>query len=213
MATISWKRMSLPTGLLPFALFAAPSYSIRFPRVGRLIFGAWHSGSGEEDSDALDGGPVAFDDTFGPDEVGVKASLGDKLLVQDCTDLEWYKGRVIEAVPGQIKLHFVGWSSIWDEWIEADSRRLKAWVSNIRAKEEPATASESSRTKESWICTADMRGFDHASRHISQRVRIRDRFPRSVTLLRKALQEVAGSVAHSQWKGKVGGRPLAPHSR
>jgi hypothetical protein len=100
---------------------------------------------------------------------------------------------VIEAVPGQIKVHFVGWSSIWDEWIEDDSRRLKAWTPNIRAKEEPATASESSRTKESWMCTADMRGFDDGSRHISQRVRIRDRFsPRPITPLQGALQELTG---------------------
>ena len=38
--------------------------------------------------------------------------------VQDCTDLEWYKGRVVESAPGQMKLHYVGWSSIWDEYVQ-----------------------------------------------------------------------------------------------
>ena len=103
-------------------------------------------------------------------------NVGDKLLVQDCTDLEWYKARVTRMVSGQIRVHFVRWSSVWDEWIDIESPRLKSWsAANVRPKGESG-ANESSRTKESWMCTADMRGFDYGSRNIGQRVRIRDRF-------------------------------------
>ena len=139
--------------------------------------GSHSTGEDEEDSDSLDGGPVAFDDTLGPDDGSFKVNVGDKLLVQDCTDLEWYKARVTQVVSGQIRVHFTRWSSVWDEWIEIDSPRLKSWsAANVRAKVESA-AGESSRTKESWMCTADMRGFDHGSRNIGLRVRIRDRCP------------------------------------
>ena len=123
---------------------------------------------------------MSFDDVSGAEE-GAVFALGDKLMVQDCADLEWYKGRVIEAVPGQLKVHFVGWGSVWDEWIEDDSPRLKqgSW-GTVRAKDGDAknddvTAIDSGRAKESWMCTADMRGFEHGARNAGQRVRIRDR--------------------------------------
>lgn len=78
---------------------------------------------------------MAFDESSGAEHGDF--NIGDKLLVQDCTDLEWYKGRVIESVLGQIKVHFVGWSTVWDEWIEDDSPRLKQWEgSRVRAKVE-----------------------------------------------------------------------------
>lgn len=142
------------------------------------------SGSEEEDSDSLGGGPLSFDDVSGAEE-GAVFAIGDKLMVQDCTDLEWYKGRVIEAVPGQLRVHFVGWSSVWDEWIEDDSPRLKQWSwRTVRAKEDEVVASDNGQAKESWMCTADMRGFEHGARNAGQRVRIRDRFsPRNQSCL------------------------------
>ena len=41
-------------------------------------------------------------------------------------------------------------------------------------------AFESSRAKESWMCTADMRGFEQGFRYNGQRVRIRDRWLRVI---------------------------------
>ena len=140
---------------------------------------AGDSGSNEEDSDGLGGDPLLFDEMLGEEGVESSMLVGSRVLVQDCTDLEWYKGRVIETVTGQIKVHFVGWSSIWDEWIETDSPRLKKWDgARVRPKDGAAEEQpliESTRTKESWMCTADMRGFDRGIASNGQRVRVRDR--------------------------------------
>ena len=71
------------------------------------------SGSEEEDSDSLGGGPLSFDDVSGAEE-GAVFAIGDKLMVQDCTDLEWYKGRRLHFPNNVLKsschvLHAVGW--------------------------------------------------------------------------------------------------------
>ena len=117
-----------------------------------------------------------FDYESGAEDSLFSMGVGEKLLVQDCTNLEWYKGRVVETAPGQIKVHYVGWSTNWDEWIEEDSPRLKKWsIRSVRAKDENTLTNESSRTQESWMCTADMRGFEHGFRNNGQRVRVRDR--------------------------------------
>ena len=60
------------------------------------------SGDEDEDSDALGGGPVhSVSDV---DDFLDGLEVGHKLLVQDCTDLQWYKGRVTESVQGQVKV-------------------------------------------------------------------------------------------------------------
>ncbi|CAI5706047.1 hypothetical protein KXD40_009647 [Peronospora effusa] len=40
------------------------------------------------------------------------------------TEQEWYESRVIDLDPNRVKVHFRGWTAIWDRWIERTSPRI-----------------------------------------------------------------------------------------
>lgn len=43
-----------------------------------------------------------------------------------------YEARVVEASANQVKMHYRGWSTRWDEWIDRDSRRLMPLLTRVR---------------------------------------------------------------------------------
>jgi hypothetical protein len=43
-----------------------------------------------------------------------------------------YEARVVEASVSQVKVHYRGWSTRWDEWIDRDSRRLMPLHTKVR---------------------------------------------------------------------------------
>lgn len=48
------------------------------------------------------------------------------------TDKKWYEARVVGAREEQVKVHYRGWSSRWDEWIDRESPRLMPLHSKVR---------------------------------------------------------------------------------
>lgn len=51
-------------------------------------------------------------------------SVGDKVEVLSTGT--WYKADVLEAKGGQYKIHYDGWGSTWDEWVNSDRIRRSA---------------------------------------------------------------------------------------
>lgn len=59
-------------------------------------------------------------------------AVGDRV---DCTDLEglWHEAVVKEVDPVQgYRVHFLGWSSRWDEWVEAETERIQPPYSKVQ---------------------------------------------------------------------------------
>ena len=55
------------------------------------------------------------------------AAANAKLAVGDRVDIEWkgfwFEGRVLEVNGDQYKVHYDGYSAVWDEWVPADRLR------------------------------------------------------------------------------------------
>jgi len=107
--------------------------STDFPSSSRLTLQEeWSLPSARDDSaqdnDTLAGGGGHSD--WG----GIKQTRfaeGKKVMVEDPADSKWYKARVVtgQSVDGnQIKVHFIGWNTMWDEWIDIESPRLAAFT-------------------------------------------------------------------------------------
>ncbi|TDH68123.1 hypothetical protein CCR75_004346 [Bremia lactucae] len=47
------------------------------------------------------------------------------------TDKKWYESRVVELQKGAIKVHYRGWTSKWDEWLDRMSPRLAPLYTNV----------------------------------------------------------------------------------
>lgn len=58
-----------------------------------------------------------------PVEAPPRFKLGDVLDAED-TVHRWRIARVIDTMPGKVRIHYEGWENRWDEWIELTSARL-----------------------------------------------------------------------------------------
>eukprot|EP00960_Hanusia_phi_P052275 761363-Hanusia_phi.AAC.2 len=124
-------------------------------------------------------------------------NVGDFVSVQDCTK-KWCTCEILKVLDGKVKVHYINWSSDWDEWIELDSDRLQesdvivdngkrkssksAKETVVPKKHNPKSIKLNSEKtpsleeKQSWVCSVDMKkGFTNGSRYIGEQVRIRDR--------------------------------------
>ena len=50
--------------------------------------------------------------------------IGTLIEAQDVENL-WFPAEVIQSNETEVRVHFLGWSERWDEWIEKDSSRLR----------------------------------------------------------------------------------------
>ena len=50
--------------------------------------------------------------------------IGTLIEAQDVENL-WFPAEVIKSNETEVRVHFLGWSERWDEWIEKDSSRLR----------------------------------------------------------------------------------------
>jgi hypothetical protein len=50
-------------------------------------------------------------------------TVGDRIDALD-SDGRWFESRVLEVAPDEVYVHFRGWGSRWDEYLEIGSRRL-----------------------------------------------------------------------------------------
>lgn len=65
--------------------------------------------------------------------IGGFFAIGDQLDAQDRCN-KWYGAEVVDRTSTHILVHFLGWGSRWDEWIEhSDIDRLAPWKTQNRA--------------------------------------------------------------------------------
>lgn len=53
----------------------------------------------------------------------IKFSLGQWIDIKD-TSGEWLEGQICKIEGDKIQVHYYGWTSIWDEWIDNNSSRI-----------------------------------------------------------------------------------------
>jgi hypothetical protein len=60
-------------------------------------------------------------------------SVGDNIEVLD-TVQKWYFSTVVDIKPGEIKVHYEGWSPKFDEWIKIGSNRIAPLLTHTNGK-------------------------------------------------------------------------------
>ena len=65
---------------------------------------------------------------------------GDFVNIRDTRDDEFYKCKVMQVKDGQMRIHYVGWSWNYDEWVALDSSRVGGKVLDVTSRE-PAPVS------------------------------------------------------------------------
>ncbi|EKX34066.1 hypothetical protein GUITHDRAFT_119736 [Guillardia theta CCMP2712] len=152
-------------------------------------------------------------------------NVGDFVSVEDCTK-RWCTCEILKKIDGKVKVHYINWSSDWDEWIDVTSDRIqesdviidngKRKSSKI-SKESAAIKKPKPKTikpridripnfeeKQSWVCSVDMKkGFANGNRYIGEQVRIRDR---THGLLRGAIDDFDERGFHVAIEGDMENR-------